>query len=278
MPPGPPPASASATTHQTSPPPPTVGSTRGGGDGGASSPEAIPAEDDEALRIEAIRIGELESRAAKAAKAAQAAAEAAIAAAAEAAKMQAEAEAAMREARRSRETLAKAATGPVQSANHAPGPERSANHASGPDRSANHASVATAPPPPPGAPPGVATHGSDSTMTKPVAAFFAGASNRAKAPSPPRKTPTSDTPGHKRGGEGGEADSEEIRRLSSSDFPALSPSAAAGKAAEKRAAPLIAAHKRAAETSNLPVGAKPFDPNMAKAILAGMRDGDPNKP
>ena len=280
LPPGPPPASASATTHQTSPPPPAVGSTRGGGDGGASSPEAIPAEDDEALRIEAIRIGELESRAAKAAKAAQAAAEAAIAAAAEAAKMQAEAEAAMREARRSRETLAKAATGPVQSANHTPGPVQSANHASGPDRSANHASVATAPPPPPGAPPGVATHGSDSTMTKPVAAFFAGASNRAKAPSPPRKTPTSDTPGDKPGGEGGkEADSEEeIRRLSSSDFPALSPSAAAGKAAEKRAAPLIAAHKRAAETSNLPVGAKPFDPNMAKAILAGMRDGDPNKP
>ena len=246
---------------------------------GGGEPEAIPAEDDEALRIEAIRIGELESRAAKAAKAAQAAAEAAIAAAAEAAKMQAEAEAAMREARRSRETLAKAAPGPVQSANHAPGPERSANHASGPDRSANHASVATAPPPPPGAPPGVATHGSDSTMTKPVAAFFAGASNRAKAPSPPRKTPTSDTPGDKPGGEGGkEADSEEeIRRLSSSDFPALSPSAAAGKAAEKRAAPLIAAHKRAAETSNLPVGAKPFDPNMAKAILAGMRDGDPNE-
>ena len=232
---------------------------------GGGEPEAIPAEDDEALRIEAIRIGELESRAAKAAKAAQAAAEAAIAAAAEAAKMQAEAEAAMREARRSRETLAKAA----------PGPDRSANHASPPSR----ASVATAPPPPPGAPPGVATHGSDSTMTKPVAAFFAGAYNRAKAPSPPRKTPTSDTPGDKPGGEGGkEADSEEeIRRLSSSDFPALSPSAAAGKAAEKRAAPLIAAHKRAAETSNLPVGAKPFDPNMAKAILAGMRDGDPNE-
>ena len=114
----------------------------------------------------------------------------------------------------------------------------------------------------------------DSTMTKPVAAFFAGASNRAKAPSPPRKTASS-TPDER--GEGGEEgdDSEAIRRRDA-DFPALSPSAAAGKAAEKRAAPLIAAHKRAAGTSKLPVGAKPFDPNMAKAILAGMRDGDPN--
>ena len=113
-------------------------------------------------------------------------------------------------------------------------------------------------------------------MTKPVAAFFAGASNRAKAPSPPRKTASS-KPAKRGEGDtaGGEADSEEIRRRDA-DFPALSPSAAAGKAAEKRAAPLIAAAKRAAETSNLPVGAKPFDPNMAKAILAGMRDGDPN--
>ena len=77
------------------------------------------------------------------------------------------------------------------------------------------------------------------------------------------------------GGEEGD-DSAAIRRRDA-DFPALSPSAAAGKAAEKRSAPLMAAHKRAAETSKLPVGAKPFDPNMAKAILAGMRDGDPNE-
>jgi hypothetical protein len=62
--------------------------------------------DDDALR-EAIRISELESKAARAAAAAQAAAEAAIAAAKEAAAMQAEAEAAMTEARKSRETLAK---------------------------------------------------------------------------------------------------------------------------------------------------------------------------
>ena len=293
LPPGPPPASATATTSRASPTPPAAGSTPArdveARDGGGE-PESVPAEDDETLRIEAIRIGELESRAAKAAAQAAAAAEAAIAAAAEAAKMQAEAEAAMREARRSRETLAKAApgpdrsakraTGPELSATRASGPDRSANHASGPDRSANHtsppsrASVATAPPPPPGAPPGVATHASDSTMTKPVAAFFAGASNRAKAPSPPRKTASS-TP-DERGERGEEGDDSEAIRRREADFPALSPSAAAGKAAEKRAAPLIAAHKRAAGTSKLPVGAKPFDPNMAKAILAGMRDGDPN--
>jgi septal ring factor EnvC (AmiA/AmiB activator) len=93
--------------------------------------------DDDALR-EAIRISELESKAARAAAAAQAAAEAAIAAAKEAAAMQAEAEAAMTEARKSRETLAKQG-----SEVHVPLAAQTED-TRGP----------TAPPPPPGRPPG----------------------------------------------------------------------------------------------------------------------------
>ena len=203
--------------------------------------------DDDALR-EAIRISELESKAARAAAAAQAAAEAAIAAAKEAAAMQAEAEAAMTEARKSRETLAKQG-----SEVHVPLAAQ-----------AEDTRGLTAPPPPPGRPPGEQGTAveTDEPMTQKVAEFFAGASNKAKVSSPPPSVLSA---------------ASELARLA--DFPALSPSAAAGKAAEKRLAPLIAAHKRASvDASPLTTGAKPFDPNMAKAILAGMRDGDPNAP
>ena len=241
LPPGPPPSGASkaepTTPIATKKTPPTAMDING----------AKHTNDDDALR-EAIRISELESKAARAAAAAQAAAEAAIAAAKEAAAMQAEAEAAMTEARKSRETLAKQG-----SEVHVPLAAQ-ADDTRGP----------TAPPPPPGRPPGEQGTAveTDEPMTQKVAEFFAGASNKAKVSSPPPSVPSA---------------ASELARLA--DFPALSPSAAAGKAAEKRLAPLIAAHKRASvDASSLTTGAKPFDPNMAKAILAGMRDGDPNAP
>ena len=240
LPPGPPPSGASKaepTSIATKKAPPTAIDING----------AKHTNDDDALR-EAIRISELESKAARAAAAAQAAAEAAIAAAKEAAAMQAEAEAAMTEARKSRETLAKQG-----SEVHVPlAPQTEDTR--GP----------TAPPPPPGRPPGEQGTAveTDEPMTQKVAEFFAGASNKAKVSSPPPSVLSA---------------ASERARLA--DFPALSPSAAAGKAAEKRLAPLIAAHKRASvDASSLTTGAKPFDPNMAKAILAGMRDGDPNAP
>ena len=240
LPPGPPPSGASKaepTPVATKKAPPTAMDING----------AKHTNDDDALR-EAIRISELESKAARAAAAAQAAAEAAIAAAKEAAAMQAEAEAAMTEARKSRETLAKQG-----SEVHVPlAPQTEDTR--GP----------TAPPPPPGRPPGEQGTAveTDEPMTQKVAEFFAGASNKAKVSSPPPSVLSA---------------ASERARLA--DFPALSPSAAAGKAAEKRLAPLIAAHKRASvDASSLTTGAKPFDPNMAKAILAGMRDGDPNAP
>jgi len=244
LPPGPPPSGASkaepTTPIATKKAPPTAMDING----------AKHTNDDDALR-EAIRISELESKAARAAAAAQAAAEAAIAAAKEAAAMQAEAEAAMTEARKSRETLAK-----QSSEVHVPlaAQTEDTRAARGP----------TAPPPPPGRPPGEQGTAveTDEPMTQKVAEFFAGASNKAKVSSPPPSVLSA---------------ASERARLA--DFPALSPSAAAGKAAEKRLAPLIAAHKRASvDASSLTTGAKPFDPNMAKAILAGMRDGDPNAP
>ena len=244
LPPGPPPSGASkaepTTPIATKKAPPTAMDING----------AKHTNDDDALR-EAIRISELESKAARAAAAAQAAAEAAIAAAKEAAAMQAEAEAAMTEARKSRETLAKQG-----SEVHVPlaAQAEDTRAARGP----------TAPPPPPGRPPGEQGTAvkTDEPMTQKVAEFFAGASNKAKVSSPPPSVLSA---------------ASERARLA--DFPALSPSAAAGKAAEKRLAPLIAAHKRASvDASSLTTGAKPFDPNMAKAILAGMRDGDPNAP
>ena len=240
LPPGPPPSGASKaepTPVATKKAPPTAMDING----------AKHTNDDDALR-EAIRISELESKAARAAAAAQAAAEAAIAAAKEAAAMQAEAEAAMTEARKSRETLAKHG-----SEVHVPRAAQTED-TRGP----------TAPPPPPGRPPGEQGTAveTDEPMTQKVAEFFAGASNKAKVSSPPPSVLSA---------------ASERARLA--DFPALSPSAAAGKAAEKRLAPLIAAHKRASvDASSLTTGAKPFDPNMAKAILAGMRDGDPNAP
>ena len=181
--------------------------------------------------------------------------------------MQAEAEAAMREARRSRETPAKAAPDPSTSRPRAGIRDRQSRRPPIGPRFRRHGA-----PPPPGARP--ASRRTDRTPPHQPVGRLRGAFNRAKAPAPAkRQLSTPDKRGE--GGEEGD-DSEAIRRRDA-DFPALSPSAAAGKAAEKRAAPLIAAHKRAAETSKLPVGAKPFDPNMAKAILAGMRDGDPNE-
>jgi hypothetical protein len=243
LPPGPPPSGASKaepTSTATKKAPPTAMDING----------AKHTNDDDALR-EAIRISELESKAARAAAAAQAAAEAAIAAAKEAAAMQAEAEAAMTEARKSRETLAKHG-----SEVHVPLAAQTEDTRAARDP--------TAPPPPPGRPPGEQGTAveTDEPMTQKVAEFFAGASNKAKVSSPPPSVLSA---------------ASERARLA--DFPALSPSAAAGKAAEKRLAPLIAAHKRASvDASSLTTGAKPFDPNMAKAILAGMRDGDPNAP